>query len=282
MERPIPDTEKRNPKSMHLDRMSTLEIVRLMNEENLASVEAVEAALPQVALAADRIAEAIAAGHRLVYIGAGTSGRLGILDAAECPPTFGVSPDVVSGIIAGGPERLIRAGEDAEDSREAGYRDAAERLDAGDVLVGISAAGGARYVLGALDAAKAAGCLTVALTSNPGAPITQAADISIVCETGPEVLTGSTRLKAGNSQKFVLNMLSTAAMVRTGKVCENLMINLRPSNEKLRRRVIRITAALLDASEEEAGRILEENGWEIRRAVEAGRASAAGKEPYEA
>ena len=260
-------TEMRNAHSMQLDRMTTLEIVRLMNEENRNSVLAVEKALPEVAEAAELAAEAIAAGHRLVSIGAGTAGRLGVIDAAECPPTFGVSPETVVGIIAGGPARLVRAAENEEDSYEAGAA-AVESLEAGDVLVGVSAAGGARYVVGALEAAKARGCKTVALTSNPGTAITKAADVAIVCETGAEVVTGSTRLKAGNSQKFVLNMLSTAAMIRTGKVYENLMINLKPSNEKLRGRVIRITAAILDCGEAEAEKKLEENGWNIRKAVE--------------
>lgn len=263
------DTEKRNPKSTRLDQMSSLEIARLMNEENMVSVLAVERALPAVAEAADLIGESMKRGGHLLYVGAGTSGRLGILDAAECPPTFGVAQDTVQGIIAGGPERLIRAGENAEDSREAGAADVRARAKPGDVVVGISAAGGARYVVGALEEARRLGCRTVAITSNPGAPITAGADAAIVCETGPEVLTGSTRLKAGNSQKFVLNMLSTIAMVHTGKVLENLMINLKPSNEKLRGRVIRITAAVLDAPEDEAEKLLEENGWEIRRAVAA-------------
>ena len=265
------DTERRNPKSTHVDRMTSLEIVRLMNEENLVSVQAVERALPDVARAVDLIAAALERGGHLVYLGAGTSGRLGVLDASECPPTFGVDPEVVQGVIAGGPERLIRAGENVEDSREAGEADALAHLSPGDVLVGISAAGGARYVLGAMEAARRTGCATVALTSNPGSPITAGADVAIVCETGPEVVTGSTRLKAGNAQKFVLNMLSTGAMIRTGKVVENLMINVRPSNEKLRGRVIRITSALLSVSEERAEKLLEKHGWEIRRTVEAER-----------
>lgn len=261
-------TEQRNEKSMHLDQMTSLEMVQLMNEENMNSVLAVDRALPEVARAVDAVSEAIGGGHKLVYIGAGTSGRLGVLDASECPPTFGVGYEVVQGIIAGGLERLVTAGENAEDIYENGVKDVEQVLTAGDVLVGVSAAGGARYVVGALEKAKELGCVTVAVTSNPGTAITQVADISIVCDTGAEVVTGSTRLKAGNSHKFVLNMLSTCAMVKTGKVYENLMINLKPSNEKLRGRVIRITAAILDCGEDEAEKLLELHDFNIREAVD--------------
>ena len=261
-------TEQRNPRTTHLDKMSALEMVQAMNEENMHSVLAVDRALPQIAQAVDAVAAAFEKGGKLVYIGAGTSGRLGVLDASECPPTFGVEQKQVQGIIAGGLERLVSAGENAEDIYENGVRDVENVLQAGDVLVGISAAGGAKYVVGALEKAKEMGCTTVAVTSNAGTAITQVADIAIVCDTGPEVLTGSTRLKAGNSQKFVLNMLTTCAMVKTGKVYENLMINLKPSNEKLRGRVIRITAAILDCPENEAEALLEKNGWDIRKTVE--------------
>jgi len=262
------NTEMRNPKSTHLDKMSTLEMVELMNEENMYSVLAVEKALPQIADAVEAAAKAIGNGGKMVYIGAGTSGRLGIQDAAECPPTFGVDYDTVQGIIAGGRERVFTAGENAEDFYENGVRDVETVLNAGDVLVGISAAGGAQYVIGALEKAKELGCTTIALTSNPNTAVTKVADIAIVCDTGAEVLTGSTRLKAGNSQKFVLNMLSTGAMVKTGKVYENLMINLKPSNDKLRGRVVRITAAILDCPEKEATALLEKNDWNIRKTVE--------------
>lgn len=262
-------TEQRNPKTTHIDRMTTLEMVRVMNEENMNSVLAVDRALPQIAQAVDAVAAAIGNGGKLVYIGAGTSGRLGILDASECPPTFGVSPEVVQGIIAGGLERLVTAGENAEDIYENGVKDVEQILKAGDVLVGISAAGGARYVVGAMEKAKELGCTTVAVTSNPGTAITEVADIAIVCDTGAEVVTGSTRLKAGNSQKFVLNMLSTCAMIKTGKVYENLMINLKPSNEKLTGRVIRITAAILDCPEDEAEELLKQHDFDIRKTVDA-------------
>ena len=261
-------TEMRNPDSMHIDKMTSLEMVALMNKENMNSVMAVEKALPQIAEAVDAAAKAIGNGGKLVYIGAGTSGRLGVLDASECPPTFGVTHDTVQGIIAGGPERMFKAGENAEDVYENGVADVEKVLKAGDVLVGISAAGGAKYVIGALEKAKEMGCTTVSVSSNPDTAIEKVADIAIVCETGPEVVTGSTRLKAGNSQKFVLNMLSTCAMIKTGKVYENLMVNLKPSNEKLKGRVVRITAAILDCTEEEASPLLEKNDWNIRKTVE--------------
>ena len=261
-------TEMRNENSTHIDKMTSFEMVQLMNKENMNSVLAVEAALPQIAKAVDAAAEAIGKGGKLVYIGAGTSGRLGVLDASECPPTFGVTHDTVQGIIAGGPERMFKAGENAEDVYENGVADVEKVLNSGDVLVGISAAGGAKYVIGALEKAKEMGCVTVSVSSNPDTAIEKVADIAIVCDTGPEVVTGSTRLKAGNSQKFVLNMLSTCAMIKTGKVYENLMVNLKPSNEKLKGRVVRITAAILDCSEEEAIPLLEKNDWNIRKTVE--------------
>lgn len=261
-------TELRNENSTHIDQMTSLEMVTLMNRENMNSVLAVDAALPNIARAVDAAANAIGNGGKLVYIGAGTSGRLGVLDASECPPTFGVDYETVQGIIAGGPERMFKAGENAEDVYENGVKDAAAVLQPGDVLVGISAAGGAKYVIGALEKAKALGCVTVAVACNPDVPITKVADIAIVCDTGPEVVTGSTRLKAGNAQKFVLNMLSTCAMIKTGKVYENLMVNLKPSNEKLKGRVVRITAAILDCTEEEAIPLLEKNDWNIRKTVE--------------
>lgn len=261
-------TEMRNEKTRHIDKMTSLEIAEVMNEENMVSVLAVEKSLPQIALAIDAAAEAIGRGGKMVYVGAGTSGRLGILDASECPPTFGVDYETVMGIIAGGKERVFRAGEGAEDIYENGVKDAGEVLKKGDVLVGVSAAGGAKYVLGAMEEAKRLGCVTVSLTSNEDTLIEKAADIAIVCDTGAEVITGSTRLKAGNTQKFVLNMLSTGAMIKTGKVYENLMINLKPSNIKLRGRVIRITNEILGCGAERAEELLEQNDWNIRKTIE--------------
>ena len=261
-------TEQRNPKSTHIDKMSTVDIVKLMSEENYVAVKAVEDAADSIAQAVDAIVLSMNSGGRLFYIGAGTSGRLGVLDASECPPTFGVSYDLVSGIIAGGYECLVRASEGGEDSYENGVLDVDTRLRAGDVIVGISAAGGAKYVLGALERASELGCVTVCITSNAGSPLDNLADISIVTDTGPEVITGSTRLKAGTAQKLVLNILSTAAMIKTGKVYENLMINLRPTNQKLRARVISIVREIKGIGEEEAIVLLEANDWNIRASVE--------------
>lgn len=261
-------TEMRNEKSMHIDKMDTIDMVKIMNEENMNSVLAVEKALPQVAIAVDAVSNAIENGGKLIYIGAGTSGRLGIIDAAECPPTFGVDHSLVQGIIAGGKERVFKAGENEEDNYDKGVNDVKDLLTSKDVLVGVSAAGGAKYILGALAEAKRKGCTTICITSNADTPITKAVDIAIVSDTGAEVITGSTRLKAGNSQKFILNMLSTCAMIKTGKVYENLMINLKPSNEKLRLRVIRITSQILEIPEEAAIPLLEKNDWDIRKAIE--------------
>ena len=261
-------TEQRNPKSTHIDKMSTLDMVKLMSEENYVAVKAVEDAAESIAEAVDAIALSMENGGRLYYIGAGTSGRLGVLDASECPPTFGVSPDLVSGIIAGGYDCLVKASEGGEDSYENGVLDVKDRLRAGDVIVGISAAGGAKYVLGALEWARANGCITVGVTSNNDSPLAKNSDIAIFTDTGAEIITGSTRLKAGTAQKLVLNILSTAAMVKTGRVYENLMINLRPTNEKLRRRVISIVCEIKKINEDEAIALLDANDWSIRKAVE--------------
>ena len=261
-------TEQRNPKSTHIDKMSTLDMVKLMSEENYVAVKAVEDAAQSIAEAVDAIAFSMENGGRLYYIGAGTSGRLGVLDASECPPTFGVSADLVSGIIAGGYDCLVKASEGGEDSYENGILDVKDRLRAGDVIVGISAAGGAKYVLGALEWAKTNGCVTVGVTSNADSLLAKNADIAIYTDTGAEVITGSTRLKAGTAQKLVLNILSTAAMVKTGRVYENLMINLRPTNEKLRRRVISIVCEIKNVDENEAIALLDSNEWNIRKAVE--------------
>ncbi len=262
------NTEKRNPKTVHIDKMTSLEIVNVMNEENLVCLRAVEAESESIARAIDAAAEAIACGGRLIYLGAGTSGRLGVLDASECPPTFGVSPNVVVGLIAGGDERLRSAGEGAEDSGEAGVGDLqAISLTGADVVCGISAAGGARYVTDALEYAKSLGCVTVGVTSNKGSALDLIADISIATETGAEVVTGSTRLKAGTAQKLILNMISTGAMIKCGYVLENLMINLKPSNIKLRARVISIVCELSGADEESAVSALEAADWDIRQAV---------------
>ena len=262
-------TEMRNPKSTHIDQMSPIEMVKLMSEENYVAVKAVEDACDDIAKAVDAISASMEQGGRLYYIGAGTSGRLGVLDASECPPTFGVPYDLVTGIIAGGYECLVKAGEGGEDKRENGIYDIESRAVAGDVVVGISAAGGAAYVVGAIERAKELGCVTVAVTSNDDSALAKTADICIYTDTGAEIITGSTRLKAGTAQKLVLNILTTASMVKTGKVYENLMINLSPTNEKLRRRVISIVKDICEVDEAKAVELLEANGWNIRASVNA-------------
>lgn len=263
------ETEMRNPKTTHIDKMTTREMIRVMNEENRIAVEAVAAAEKQIAAAVDTAAHTVATGGRIFYIGAGTSGRLGVVDAAECPPTFGVSPQTVNGIIAGGRESMFRASENVEDQKAQGRQDiSAAKIAPGDFVMGISAAGGAAYVVGALEAARAAGCVTAALSCNPDTAILRAADYPICTRTGAEVITGSTRLKAGTAQKLVLNMISTFAMVKTGKVYENMMINLKPSNIKLRRRMIGILQEILHCDEQSAVSRLERANWSLRAAAE--------------
>jgi len=265
-----PSTEQRNPNTMHIDTASTAEMLRMISDENMNSVRAVEKALPQIAPAVDAAAKAIAQGGRIIYVGCGTSGRIACADAAECPPTFGVDYDTVIAVIAGGESALVRASENAEDSAEKGRADLlARNITAKDIVIGISASGGAAYVESALRTAKEAGCTTVSVACNPGSRIEKAADFPIVTETGAEVISGSTRMKAGNAQKMVLNMISTGAMVKTGKVYENLMINLRPTNIKLRARMIGIVSDILGTDAEESERLLEENGFVIREAIRA-------------
>ena len=262
-------TEMRNEKSMHIDKMETIDMLKVMNEENMNSVLAVEKALPQVAKAVDAISNAIENGGKLIYIGAGTSGRLGVIDAAECPPTFGVPKGQVVGIIAGGEKCMVQAAEAQEDDAQAGVEDLRKHgLCDKDVVVGISASGGAAYVVGALEYANSVGAVSVSLCSNPDSPMERVAQLSIVTDTGPEVITGSTRLKSGTAQKLVLNMISTCAMVKTGKVYENMMINLKPSNQKLKGRTIRIVSQILGCDLETAEQRLAENDWNIRQAVQ--------------
>ena len=262
-------TEQRNPDTMHIDRMSTLDMLKIINKENMNTVNAVEAALPQIEKAVDAITDALKKGGRLFYIGAGTSGRLGVADAAECPPTFGVSPELVKGIIAGGDACMTRAAEGEEDDAEAGERDLlAQNITENDVIVGISASGGPAYVLAALKKAKELGCITVSITSNAGSPMDSFADIPICADTGAEVVTGSTRMKAGTAQKLILNMLSTCTMIKLGMVYENLMINLRPTNLKLTDRMIRIVEELTGADRETAKKLLDEKNWNIKESVD--------------
>jgi N-acetylmuramic acid 6-phosphate etherase len=250
--------------------MSSLEAVTLMNEEDKTVAYAVEKALPEIAQAVDFAVDSFKRGGRLIYVGAGTSGRLGVLDASECPPTYGVPYDTVIGIIAGGDGAIKRATEGAEDSHEAGCRDlAAYEISSLDSVVGISVAGGAAYVLGAFEKAREAGALLIALSANAGCPIERAADLGIHPDTGAEVITGSTRMKAGSAHKMILNMISTGVMVKLGHVYENMMINLRPSNIKLRDRMIRILVEITALPYEKAEALLEENGFSLKAALRA-------------
>lgn len=261
-------TEMRNPASMHLDEMSTMEMVRLINSEYGKITAAVDAASGKIAEACDAVSDTVRNGGHVFYIGAGTSGRLGVLDASEIPPTFGADPSLFVGVIAGGDSALRKSSEGAEDIAEWGAKDLREHgFAAGDILVGISASGGPAYVLGAMEYAKSLGAKTVSITNNFGSRMEAAADIAVVVDTGEEVLTGSTRMKAGTAQKIVLNILSTVAMVENGNVCENLMINLKPTNIKLRARMIRIVKDLSGADDETAEKMLEDSGWDIRKAV---------------
>lgn len=265
-------TEMRNPNTMNFDKMSSAEMVKAMCRENFNAALAVEAASSQIEAAVDIVADAFNSGHRLYLIGAGTSGRLGVLDAAECPPTFGASYDMVKGIIAGGKERMFSASENDEDRTENGIRDIEEAgVQKGDVVIGISVAGGAAYVVGALTKARELGAKTISLSSNFDTPIERVAHLSIITDTGAEVITGSTRLKAGSAHKMVLNTITTCAMTKTGRVYENMMINLRPSNIKLKGRCVRIVSSILGCDTELAEKLLAQNEWNIRKTVESER-----------
>jgi len=234
-------TEQRNPHSINVDRLSALDIVRLMNNEDKQVTLAIEHCLPQIAQAVELIVLAFQKGARLVYLGAGTSGRLGVLDASECPPTFGVSNEMVKGIIAGGERAIRHPVEGAEDNKQAAVEDlTAITLSANDVLVGIAASGRTPYVIGGLEYAKSLGATTISITSNPNSTMANITDIAIETIVGAEVLTGSSRLKSGTAQKMVLNMLTTASMILMGKCYENLMVDVKASNEKLKARAIRI------------------------------------------
>ena len=240
-------TEQRNPNSMHVDSLSALEIVQLMNQEDKQVPLAIEKCLPQIAQAVECIVAAFQQGGRLVYIGAGTSGRLGVLDASECPPTFGVSPEMVKGIIAGGERALRHPIEGAEDSKTQAVVDLQTiQFSSKDVLVGIAASGRTPYVIGALEHAKSLGSVTVSIASNPNSAMANIVDIAIDTVVGPEVLTGSSRLKSGTAQKLVLNMLTTASMILMGKCYQNLMVDVQASNEKLKARAIRIVMQATD------------------------------------
>jgi N-acetylmuramic acid 6-phosphate etherase len=256
-------TEARNPNSTHIDELSTLDMLAVINREDQSVALAVERELPQIARSVDAIAERFARGGRLFYIGAGTSGRLGVLDASECPPTFSVAPTLFQGIIAGGDTALRHSSEHSEDFPEQGAEDlqlhgfgSVDGASVPDTLVGIAASGRTPYVLGAVAHAKSLGCLTIGLSCVPGSALASAAEIAITLDTGAEVLTGSTRMKAGSATKLVLNMLSTGVMVRTGAVYGNLMVNVQPTNEKLIDRAERIIMAATGCGRDEAARAL--------------------------
>lgn len=265
----LPITEQENPRSQNLSSLPAAEIVALMNEEDALVAGAVKLVLSDVARAVDETVARLAKGGRLFYTGTGTSGRLGVLDASECPPTFGVSPELVQGVIAGGYDACHRAVEASEDNADAGAADLQQRgFNGGDVLVGIAASGRTPYTVGAIKYARSIGAFTVALTCVPLSPITEAAELSIVPVVGPEVLTGSSRLKAGTAQKMVLNMISTATMVRLGYVSGNRMSNLRASNVKLRERAVRILMAETGLDQEAAAAALEAAGTNLAVALE--------------
>lgn len=261
-------TEQRNQRTMDLDTMTSLQIVTTMNDEDLRAVQSVTNVLPQVATAIDWAAQALERGGRVFYMGAGTSGRLGVLDASECPPTFGVSPDLIVGLIAGGETAFIKAVEGAEDSEELGASDLRERgLSANDLVIGLAASGRTPYVVGGLAYAKTAGCKTIAIACNQGSKIGEGADLAIEPVPGPEVLTGSTRLKAGTVQKLILNMISTGAMVKIGKVYQNLMVDVQQTNEKLVVRGQNIVMEATGCTRERAVQALADAGGHVKTAI---------------
>ena len=261
-------TESRNPRTMNLDEMSPLQLVSVMNQEDLCVVSAVKAVLPQVATAVQWAKEALEVGGRLIYFGAGTSGRLGVLDAVECSPTFGVSSDVVVGLIAGGERAFVRAVEGAEDDPELCKKELlAINLKESDLAVGLAASGRTPYVIGGLRYAKEIGCRTVAIACNKDSAIGKEADLAIEPTPGPEVLTGSTRLKAGTAQKMILNMISTGSMVGIGKAYQNLMVDVQQTNNKLVVRAQNITMAATGCTRDEAAAALHEANGSAKVAI---------------
>lgn len=261
-------TEKRNPNTMHLDQMSVGQVLELMNKEDQQVPEAIAEALGQIEAAVETIIQSLKAGGRLIYFGAGTSGRLGVLDAAECVPTFGVSPDLVVGLIAGGDKAMVEAVEGAEDSLTLAEEDLKKlNLNANDTVVGIAASGRTPYVIGGLQYAQSIGAKTVSIACNQQAKISGFAQIPIEVDCGPEVLTGSTRLKAGTAQKLILNMLSTVSMIGIGKVYQNLMVDVQATNEKLEERSKRIIMAATECSYEEAASYFEAANHKVKVAI---------------
>ncbi|WP_035052354.1 N-acetylmuramic acid 6-phosphate etherase [Carnobacterium pleistocenium] len=261
-------TETRNSQTMNLDELSTSEVITLMNQEDQKVALAVEEAVPMITKVVEVIIEAFSKGGRLIYMGAGTSGRLGVLDAAECVPTFSVDPSMVQGLIAGGMKAMTVAVEGAEDSKTLGAEDlAAIQLSDKDVVVGIAASGRTPYVIGGLDYATRVGAKTATISCNKQAEISQFAQMPIEVDAGPEVLTGSTRLKAGTAQKLILNMLSTGAMIGSGKVYQNLMVDVKPSNKKLEERSKRIIMQATECTYEKASEIFEAADQQVKLAI---------------
>ena len=261
-------TEQRNPNTMHIDTLSTLDMIRLINQEDHRVAEAVAQVTDKIAEAVDVIADRLSKGGRLIYCGAGTSGRLGILDAVECPPTYSTDSEMVQALMAGGYPAIFKAVEGAEDSKELGVQDMKNiNFGAGDVLVGIAASGRTPYVLGCMEYAKELGAPTVSVTCCPGSVLDNFADIGIAPCPGPEVITGSTRMKSGTAQKMVLNMLSTGAMIKLGKVYGNLMVDVKPSNEKLIRRCVTIVVNATGCDDATATAALEACGYRPKTAI---------------
>lgn len=264
----ILSTENQNPATAGIDKMSTLDMLAAINDEDARVAQAVRQALPQIARAVDTVAQSLRDGGRLFYVGAGTSGRLAILDAVECVPTFGVPPEQVQGLLAGGQAAVFRAVEGAEDSAEMGGQDLRQcGLGRGDVVCGIAASGATPYVIGALTYARSIPARTIAICCNLAAPMLELADIGIAVEVGPEVIAGSTRMKAGTAQKLILNMISTATMIRLGKVYRNLMVDLRVTNQKLAGRALRLVMQLTDSDEKQAAALLSATDNDVKTAV---------------
>lgn len=270
MEEPLTalETEGRNQRTRGLDLLPTQELLAVLHAENYGVAAAVEQTLPQLARVVDDLTQRMLRGGRLFYVGAGTSGRLGVLDASECPPTFGVAQDLVQGVLAGGVPALTRSIEGAEDDYEAGVRDLRARgVGPDDMVVGVAASGRTPYVAGALDAARAAGAATIALVNVSQAALARHAEITLAAITGPEALTGSTRLKAGTAQKLILNLLTTGVMVRLGKVYDNLMVDVQATNTKLRDRAVRIVTDATGQTRMEAQDALERADWHVKTAI---------------
>lgn len=261
-------TERRNPATMNIDNEDTLSICKLINNEDKNVALTIEKILPQIAAAVDNIVDKMKTGGRLFYIGAGTSGRLGVLDAAECPPTYSVPPELIQGLIAGGKEAMFRAQEGAEDNENLAAADLAEKkLTANDVVIGIAASGRTPYVIGGLKFAQKTNAFTVSIACSMQAPISNFSNIALEAVTGAEVITGSTRMKAGTAQKLILNMISTAVMINLGKVYQNLMVDVNASNDKLYERACRIVMEATDITHEEAAKLLKITDGKVKPAI---------------